>query len=663
MGKVIDINQRVPAHVPQLLGALPAWLIWRKEQFAGEARPRKVPYYVNGTRRHGTQGGPHDRAMLATFEEARAAAIKYGFDGVGLAMLPDWGITALDFDKCIDANGKLNGELVPIAGMTYSEVSPSGTGLRAFVLGNLGNRKDIAAPGRFGVEVFSSTGFVTITGDVTDFCDIVGNNDKICEPSPELLDLLEQRFGASKPAIDSEDFMAGREPKLGLTIAQMEELLSYLDPSMGREPWLRVGLALNHECDGDDTGFELWDEWSSGGDTYPGTEALRYQWESFRGPQPGKRQVTMASVIKMAKNAGYRGAKTHNPTPARNTNEALATHFLSTDRFQILSATELANRPEVDWLIKGVVPRDSLSMIYGKSGTGKSFVTLDLAAHIALGKDWHGRKTKQGRVVYIAAEGAGGLSKRLTALAMAMHVDFEMLDIDCIIAPPNVLETVDGDAVIERLNAHGPISLVVTDTLAQVTPGCDENASVGMGAAINNAQRIIREVNTALLLVHHAGKDENRGARGWSGLRAAVDAELEVKSRGEFKELRVTKMKDGEDGEVFAFHLEQHHVGFDADGQSVTSCSVRYLDYVPQAAQHRKLGASQKIILETVQELDIFREGATKRALIDNVVTKIPAPADGKKDNRRSNVERALRGLIENDYLIERDGFIFEKDA
>lgn len=562
MGKVIDINQRIPMDVPEPLRLAPGWVCWRKERRPGEKKPRKIPYYVDGSVRQGTQGSDPDRARLATFEEACAAASIGGYDGIGLAMLPDWGITALDFDRCFDKDGRLDSELLMIAGSTYSEVSPSGTGLRAFVIGSLGNHKDVSDRSTFGVEVFNTTGFVTITGNVTDACEIIGYDDQIREPSKELLDLLDQRFGPRKikATNDAVDFMSDFSPKVGKNVSEIEELLSYLDADMGRDDWIKVGMALHHETDGDDTGFELWDEWSERGYTYPGTEELRKQWESFRGPQPGKRLVTMASVIKMAQKAGYVAASDHNSTPARNTNEALTTHFLGSDRFQIISATELANRPEVDWLIKGVVPQESLSMIYGKSGTGKSFVTLDLAAHIALGKDWHGRKTKQGRVVYIAAEGAGGLSKRLKALALAMHVDIEMLDIDCIIEPPNFLENGDVDAVIERLKAHGPISLVVTDTLAQVTPGSNENASDGMGVAIKNAQRIIREVNTALLLVHHAGKDENRGARGWSGLRAAVDAELEVKSRGEFKELRVTKMKDGEDGEVFAFHLEQHRV-------------------------------------------------------------------------------------------------------
>ena len=134
------------------------------------------------------QGSPQDRANLATFEGARAAASIGGFDGIGLAMLPDWGITALDFDRCFDKDGRLDSELLMIAGSTYSEVSPSGTGLRAFVIGSLGNHKDVSDRSTFGVEVFNTTGFVTITGNVTDACEIIGYDDQIREPSKELLD-------------------------------------------------------------------------------------------------------------------------------------------------------------------------------------------------------------------------------------------------------------------------------------------------------------------------------------------------------------------------------------------------------------------------------------------------------------------------------------------
>ena len=58
----------------------------------------------------------------------------------------------------------------------------------------------------------------------------------------------------------------------GLSVAQIEAILKHLSPDMGREDWIRVGMALHHECEGDDTGFDQWDEWSSDGATYPRSE-------------------------------------------------------------------------------------------------------------------------------------------------------------------------------------------------------------------------------------------------------------------------------------------------------------------------------------------------------------------------------------------------------
>lgn len=106
----------------------------------------------------------------------------------------------------------------------------------------------------------------------------------------------------------ADDFMAGFEPRLDLKSDQMQVILSHLSADMGRHDWIRVGMALHHECEGNDTGFELWDAWSADGLAYPGTEGLRSQWESFRCQVPGKKQVTMASVIKMAKENGYQHA-------------------------------------------------------------------------------------------------------------------------------------------------------------------------------------------------------------------------------------------------------------------------------------------------------------------------------------------------------------------
>ena len=149
-------------------------------------------YYVEGGRRFGQQGSPQDRSKLTTFAIARDEAIRRNMDGVGLALLPDWGITALDFDKCVGTDGKLPHEIVEIIGSTYSEYSPSEIGIRAFVRGNFGNNKSFANDETYGFETFNTTGFVTITGNTTPYCDIMGNEDRIGEAEPALLELIDQ---------------------------------------------------------------------------------------------------------------------------------------------------------------------------------------------------------------------------------------------------------------------------------------------------------------------------------------------------------------------------------------------------------------------------------------------------------------------------------------
>ena len=290
--------------VPEPLRELPGWLMWRFEQFVGEAKPRKIPFWADGTRRHGQQGAPQDRARLTTFVAARDAAVRAGFDGVGFAPLKEFGYVFLDFDNCVDVVGHTNAEVEAIVNRTYAEYSPSGKGIRAVLKGDLGNHKSTTTPDQYGFETFSSSGFVTLTGNILPGCEVMGYEDHIAVVDAATIDLCQRRFGTSSGAtFDPNDFMAGREPKLGLTPERMAELVNALDPSMGREPWLRVGMALHHECEGDDTGFDIWDDWSTDGDTYPGTEGLRVQWDSFRGATPGKRSITMASVIKMAKDA------------------------------------------------------------------------------------------------------------------------------------------------------------------------------------------------------------------------------------------------------------------------------------------------------------------------------------------------------------------------
>lgn len=642
--------------VPKALHDVQGWLLWRFELFTGEAKPRKVPYWVDGTRRHGEQGGPVDRSRLTTFVAAREAAARMGYDGVGFAPLADFGYTFLDFDNCVDAAGNMPAEIGGIVSRTYAEYSPSGKGIRAALKGDLGNHKAATTADDYGFETFSSSGFVTFTGNILPVCDVLGHQDKIAEVDDATRALCERRFGArSSATFDPDDFMAGREPRLGLTIEKMQGLLAALDPSMGREPWLRVGMALHHETEGDDTGFELWDEWSSDGDTYPSTEALRHQWESFK-PKPGKPSTTMRSVIKMAKDAGYREPDNREVVLAKAEELMAELPKKSVGRFGPVPIYDLTLAPPMEWLIKGVLPKGELAVLFGASGSGKTFVALDIAFSVARGNAWRDRRTTRGRVVVIAAEGGAGIGKRGEAYARYHDFDLRGVDLHVITAAPNFLDNDDISQVMAEINNIGPVDLVVIDTFAQVTPGANENTSEDVGRALANL-KLLHEATSAMnFIVHHAGKDLSKGARGWSGLKAAADVQIEVlRHDNGSREIIIEKMKDGEDGIRWGFKLEVVEVGIDYDGDIITSC-VAVPAEAPTAAEAedrsglKRRGRVENHVLEV---MTLFGDQSIVSAveLIDRAVDALPPPEDGKRDTRRQTVTRAIQALSK-----EKDG-------
>lgn len=648
-------------HVPAPLRDLPLWCVWAYEQHPGEAKARKVPQYTAGGRRHGKQGSPEDLAKLTTFALARDAAARRGMDGVGFALTQDTGIVALDFDNCV-TDGVVNPIVANLVRNTYAEYSPSGKGVRAFFWGDLGNRKCFSKDHAFAVETFTSSGFVTVTGNMLPIVDLLGNEDRVATLPNEVEDYCLQRFRTSQPQadVDPEDFMLGREPRLGLSIEQIEELLSALDPDMGREDWIRVGMALHHETDGDDTGFELWDEWSSGGYSYPSTEGLRTQWDSFeRRAGQRRRQVTMASVIKMAKDAGARPSEAGSRKEVLAKAEAIMADLpkKSLGRFGPVPVYDLTQRPPMSWLIKGVLPKARLGVLFGASGSGKTFVGLDIAFSIARGVAWRDRRTVKGNVVIIAAEGGSGIGKR--AEAYAQYHDFDLREVDnlfVITAAPNFLDADDISEVLAEIQNLGmDIDLILIDTLAQVTPGANENTSEDMGRALGNINLLHEAMGSMILVVHHAGKDLSKGSRGWSGLKAAADVQKEVlrHESGE-REIVIEKMKDGEDGLRWGLKLEVIDLGIDLDGDPVTSCVAVPAEAVRRKEDDRKgvkkRGRMENHILEIMTLFD-DRGVVPAHELIDRAVADLPEPEPGKRDIRRQSLIRAIHSLSR-----EKDG-------
>ena len=239
----------------------------------------------------------------------------------------------------------------------------------------------------------------------------------------------------------------------------------------------------------------------------------------------------------------------------------------------VLSIPELRARPRPTWLLRGLLLRTGLAVVYGSSGAGKTFAVLDMACAVGRGIPWFGRRVKRGHVVYVAAEGA--LWLRLDAYIKHHRITDNELDGLAVVEQPVNLLDPGGDlenliqAIHEAIaqRSWDSVDLIVVDTLNRAMPGGNENASEDMGRMVEAAKTIERAFACAVLYVHHAGKNEAMGSRGHSSLKAAADAEISVKGAGDGPRIICAeKVREGESGEdVGAFNLVQVDLGATID--------------------------------------------------------------------------------------------------
>lgn len=290
--------------VPSELRTLPAWLLWCYLPATDGKKPRKVPYYAtNKQARHGAQGTSDDRSQLVTFKEAaKVAGDGYG---LGIAMLPEWNLVGLDFDNCV-TDGVVRPDVEALLAGTYAEFSPSGTGVRAFMRGEVPDKKSRKAEGVYGFETFHSKGFLTITGNMLPICELVGGGE-ITGLTDEVRALCVARFGTATRAAPAERESTGDplmtfEPTLGWSANEQRVCLDKINvDDLTYDEWVKTGMALHHENGGNDTGLTLWDEWSARGASYVSREDLEHRYVAFgRGCQ---RPVTMRFLRRKARDA------------------------------------------------------------------------------------------------------------------------------------------------------------------------------------------------------------------------------------------------------------------------------------------------------------------------------------------------------------------------
>lgn len=248
-------------------------------------------------------------------------------------------------------------------------------------------------------------------------------------------------------------------------------------------------------------------------------------------------------------------------------------------RSAALYACEVHFDRKADYLVKGWLGSEAVSVVYGDSNCGKSFFGLDISAHVASGQPWMGHNVRKGKVLYLACEGGvKSYSPRIEAIRNAKSDLYGTGMAGHFLLLPTPVD-LHGEKDVDAISAALPdldFSLIVVDTLAMSMGGGSENDSADMGQYIQNIFALKAQYNCHVMIIHHSGKDKSKGSRGHSSLRAAVDTEIEVKDEGSFRTATCKKQRDMENGKQVAFTLRGVDLGLDDENDPITSCVVEH---------------------------------------------------------------------------------------
>lgn len=333
--------------------------------------------------------------------------------------------------------------------------------------------------------------------------------------------------------------------------------------------------------------------------------------------------------------------------------------------FHIIHISKLEFK-KPDWLVQDLIETDSLVQFFGDPESGKSLTAFDLAACVATGKDFHGKRVKQGAVLSIIGEGRGGTSRRRRAWEIANKISLDAYPFFVSSGPTSLCEPEEVDQVLEAIKSipkDPPLALVILDTLARNFGPGDENSTKDMTVTISSMDRIRLSHRCAVLPIHHSGHGDKSRARGAMALRGALDAEYRFdRDESDVIRMQATKMKDAEYPEPMAFKIATVDLGIIGnDEKPVTSAVLVPASYTPPK-DNAGLGKQQSAALEQLKRLFAeYRHNLESKGYPpSNARVRVKDWEEACKEasipgNRMSELKRTLRErkfiTIENGYV------------
>jgi RecA-family ATPase len=527
-----DDTETLRTEPPARMRNAKRWLLWKLIQAPGAKKPRKVPFYCDGSPRRGALDTPEDTARLATFEDALEALGRGGYTGLGFALGPDgsgfW--QGIDLDHT-DTRPELAALVDLLPG--YVERSPSGTGVHAL---GYGPRFVSLGANSTGIEAYSQGRYFTVTGDA------IGGG--IADLSQFVDGTLAALHEIHPQAQGNADGLA--ETADDATIRDLRSALASIR-SDDRETWIRMGHALHGLGD---VGRGLWLEWSQTSEKWQPADAKK--WDEFEHTHIG-----YAAVFAEAKRHGWinpasrpgpherpgNGPDSQDPGPwAEQCDETgeppdHGTAQLRRSRGAVRAtvpapATLVATEAELE--VAHLHPRcivdrhtyADLAQVIAPGGTGKTTLLIYESVHIAIGRPLYGLEVlSPGWTLFVTAEDQRPhLLARMREILQAMDLTeeeraaaiagFRVWDVTG--EQVKLIHTTDGNIVLTDLAADivaacqaDPPAVVVFDPT--VSFGASEQAvNDNEQGLVTAARRIVKGIDCCVRLVHHTGKGNAR---------------------------------------------------------------------------------------------------------------------------------------------------------
>lgn len=473
-----------------------------------------------------------------------------------------------------------------------------------------------------------------------------GNPCDLTEIPAPLVELLKRKENKNK-SYDGEE----------VTNTEIIEVLRFIPNSdVDYDDWIKVGMAIHDATHGD--GYLIWDEWSMQSAKY-NPQMMDQKWHSFgKSANP----VRIGSLFHMAESGGYVRPVTFESKAVNERNSSddiedapaskpkhvrMLESLLASDDAEMLRVSNMA------WLIDGLIPAESFGVVFGEPGCGKSFTMVDMACSVASGAQWQGLDTgDEGVVIYVSAEGGNGMRFRKRAWEQKHNKAplMRVLPITTIMDDPKDVGQLTQVLREYRKQVAQPIKMIVIDTLNRSMAG-NENDNSDMAQFVRGCELIQHDHKCGVVVVHHSGKDAEKGARGASSLKAATDYEIMVSKSEDIITVKNTRAKDVEPLDPVLCKVEVVTIdGYtDYKGRPITSLVPMGATFADSLANSLRLNERETMLKGVVVELAIGR--MCDRSAVRDRFKEVSGLVGGAFDQALSSNLKSLKnkGVIHYD--------------